>query len=79
MDFKSKHLGNMPEDVLDSRPEMVVLWAGYAFSRDYSAPRGHMLPSRTYAIRFVQDVPKTERAICSRVLAGHAKAPMYHA
>ncbi len=42
MDFSSKHLGNMPEDALESRPEMVVLWAGYAFSRDYSAPRGHM-------------------------------------
>lgn len=42
MDFKSKHLGNMPEDILESRPEMVVLWAGYAFSKDYSAPRGHM-------------------------------------
>lgn len=42
MDFKSKHLGNVPEDALELRPEMVVLWAGYAFSRDYSAPRGHM-------------------------------------
>lgn len=42
MDFTSKHLGNTPEDVLESRPEMVVLWAGYAFARDYSAPRGHM-------------------------------------
>ena len=42
MDFSSKHLGNRPEDVLASRPAMVVLWAGYAFSRDYSAPRGHM-------------------------------------
>ncbi|MFI3240081.1 MAG: ammonia-forming cytochrome c nitrite reductase [Bacteroidales bacterium] len=42
MDFSSKHLGNTPEDVLEARPEMVVLWAGYAFSRDYSAPRGHM-------------------------------------
>ncbi len=42
MDFKSKHLGNMPEDVLEKRPEMVVLWAGYAFSREYTAPRGHM-------------------------------------
>ncbi|MDR2678223.1 MAG: ammonia-forming cytochrome c nitrite reductase [Zoogloeaceae bacterium] len=40
-DFKSKYLGNVPEDVLESRPNMVVLWAGYAFSRDYSAPRGH--------------------------------------
>lgn len=42
MDFKSKHMGNMEEDVLASRPEMVVLWAGYAFSQDYKAPRGHM-------------------------------------
>ncbi len=42
MDFRSKHLGNMPEDVLAQRPEMVVLWAGYAFAQDYSAPRGHM-------------------------------------
>ncbi|MFR9523397.1 MAG: ammonia-forming cytochrome c nitrite reductase [Rikenellaceae bacterium] len=42
MNFTTKHLGNTPEDVLESRPEMVVLWAGYAFSRDYSAPRGHM-------------------------------------
>ncbi|MFI3248334.1 MAG: ammonia-forming cytochrome c nitrite reductase [Rikenellaceae bacterium] len=42
MDFSSKHLGNTPEDLLESRPEMVVLWAGYAFARDYSAPRGHM-------------------------------------
>ncbi|MFI3314497.1 MAG: ammonia-forming cytochrome c nitrite reductase [Rikenellaceae bacterium] len=42
MNFTSKHLGNTTEDVLESRPEMVVLWAGYAFSRDYSAPRGHM-------------------------------------
>ncbi len=41
MDFKSKHLGNMMDDVLASRPDMVVLWAGYAFARDYSAPRGH--------------------------------------
>jgi nitrite reductase (cytochrome c-552) len=42
MDFSSKHLGSKPEDALEKRPDMVVLWAGYAFSRDYSAPRGHM-------------------------------------
>ena len=42
MDFRSKHLGNTFDDVLKDRPDMVVLWAGYAFSRDYSAPRGHM-------------------------------------
>lgn len=42
MDFKSKHMGNMQEDVLEARPEMVVMWAGYAFAMDYGAPRGHM-------------------------------------
>jgi len=42
MDFHSKHLGNQHEDVLESRPEMVVLWAGYAFARDYNAPKGHL-------------------------------------
>ncbi len=41
MDFRSKHLGNMPEDVLAHRPDMVAVWAGYLFSRDYNAPRGH--------------------------------------
>lgn len=53
MDFSSKHLGNKFEDVLESRPEMVVLWAGYAFSRDYNAPRGHM--------HAVEDVSRTLR------------------
>lgn len=54
MDFKSKHLGNVPEDILEARPEMVVLWAGYAFSRDYSAPRGHM-----HAIEDVRNTLRT--------------------
>ncbi|WP_277464314.1 ammonia-forming cytochrome c nitrite reductase [Parabacteroides sp. PF5-6] len=54
MDFRSKHLGNMPEDVLESRPEMVVLWAGYAFAQDYSAPRGH-----AYAIEDIRSTLRT--------------------
>ena len=41
MDFRSKHLGNNHEDILENRPEMVILWAGYAFARDYNAPKGH--------------------------------------
>lgn len=40
--FKSEFNGNIAVDVLEERPEMVVLWAGYAFSKDYSSPRGHM-------------------------------------
>ncbi len=42
MDFRSKYMGNQFDDVLEKRPEMVILWAGYAFAKDYSAPRGHM-------------------------------------
>lgn len=40
--FQSKYNGNQAVDVLAARPEMVILWAGYAFSKDYSTPRGHM-------------------------------------
>ena len=29
------------EDMLKKYPELVVLWAGYSFSKDYNAPRGH--------------------------------------
>jgi len=54
MDFQSKHLGNKPEDLLESRPEMVILWAGYAFSRDYRAPRGH-----AYAVEDVRATLRT--------------------
>lgn len=42
MDYRSKYNGNMMQDALEDRPAMVILWAGYAFSKDYNAPRGHM-------------------------------------
>ena len=38
--FKSKYNSSQEVDVLEQRPEMVVLWAGYAFSQH---------PSRTQA------------------------------
>ncbi len=34
--------GSEAVDVLAGRPNMVILWAGYAFSWDYTTPRGHM-------------------------------------
>ena len=34
---KSDELG----DVLKEDPNIVILWAGYAFSKDYNKPRGH--------------------------------------
>lgn len=28
-------------DMLDKKPQLPVLWAGYGFAKDYNAPRGH--------------------------------------
>lgn len=40
--FQSEFNGSSAVDVLAQRPAMVILWAGYAFAKDYSTPRGHM-------------------------------------
>ncbi|MCC6758966.1 MAG: ammonia-forming cytochrome c nitrite reductase [Candidatus Omnitrophica bacterium] len=53
MDFASREGGNIEIDMLARDPRMVVLWAGYAFSRDYNQGRGHM-----YAI---EDITKSLR------------------
>ena len=39
--FHSLFNGNNFEDLLSVRPNMVILWAGYPFAKDYNAPRGH--------------------------------------
>ena len=39
--FISMFNGNNFVDLLEERPNMVILWAGYPFSKDYNAPRGH--------------------------------------
>lgn len=39
--FHSKYNSSNETDELADRPEMVILWAGYAFSRNYNTPRGH--------------------------------------
>jgi nitrite reductase (cytochrome c-552) len=40
-DFRSKHNGSVLVDMLEESPRMVVLWAGYPFSKDYKQGRGH--------------------------------------
>ncbi|MDD2548961.1 MAG: ammonia-forming cytochrome c nitrite reductase [Bacteroidales bacterium] len=40
--FTSKYYGAAKIDVLANAPELVVLWAGYAFSLEYNQGRGHM-------------------------------------
>ena len=39
--FHSMYNSSNETDELADRPEMVILWAGYAFSRQYNTPRGH--------------------------------------
>lgn len=39
--FRSMYNGSQETDELADRPEMVILWAGYAFSKNYNTPRGH--------------------------------------
>jgi len=39
--FASRWGGSRHRDMLEQHPEMVVLWAGYAFARDYDQIRGH--------------------------------------
>lgn len=51
--FRSKYLGSQRRDLLDNNPRMVILFAGYGFSRDYNLSRGH--------IYSVQDVRETLR------------------
>ncbi len=51
--FVSRYNSSQAADVLAERPNMVILWAGYAFSKDYTTPRGH-----NYAIT---DVTRTLR------------------
>jgi nitrite reductase (cytochrome c-552) len=39
--FKSKYNGSSTVDLLEESPQMVILWAGYPFSKGYNQGRGH--------------------------------------
>jgi nitrite reductase (cytochrome c-552) len=52
--FTSKFGGNSVRDLLAEDPLNVVLWAGYAFSRDYNQARGHY-----YAIKDIRSTLRT--------------------
>jgi nitrite reductase (cytochrome c-552) len=52
--FVSRWGGSRHRDMLAQHPEMVVLWAGYAFARDYDQIRGHY-----YAVRDLHGTLRT--------------------
>jgi nitrite reductase (cytochrome c-552) len=41
MDENTKYGGSGKRDYLADDPRLVVMWAGYVFSKEYGAPRGH--------------------------------------
>jgi nitrite reductase (cytochrome c-552) len=51
--FRSKHNTAGFTDALEKDPNLVILWAGYAFARDYNQPRGHY--------HAIEDIRKTLR------------------
>ena len=52
--FASKYAGSTKRDLLEEDPLNVVLWAGYAFSREYNQARGHY-----YAINDIRNILRT--------------------
>ncbi|MBN2572888.1 MAG: ammonia-forming cytochrome c nitrite reductase [Ignavibacteriales bacterium] len=52
--FVSKHCGSVNIDYLEKYPELIVLWAGYSFSKDYFQGRGH-----AYAIKDIRNTLRT--------------------
>ena len=52
--FSSKYNGNSMIDELKEDPNLVMLWAGYPFSKDYSQGRGHF-----YAIQDIRNTLRT--------------------
>ncbi|MCV9385379.1 ammonia-forming cytochrome c nitrite reductase [Reichenbachiella ulvae] len=52
--FQSYQGGSKMMDMLEKDPRLVVLWAGYGFSKDYNAPRGHY-----YAVEDIYNTLRT--------------------
>jgi nitrite reductase (cytochrome c-552) len=53
-DFASKHGGSVMTDYLEKYPELVIMWAGYGFSKDYNQGRGH-----AYAVEDIRTTLRT--------------------
>ncbi|MCU7496901.1 MAG: ammonia-forming cytochrome c nitrite reductase [Ignavibacteria bacterium] len=52
--FRSKYCGSVMIDYLDQDPELVVIWAGYSFSKGYNQGRGHY-----HAIQDIRNILRT--------------------
>ncbi|MCX7833736.1 MAG: ammonia-forming cytochrome c nitrite reductase [Ignavibacteria bacterium] len=56
--FASKYGGSATIDMLEKNPDLVIMWAGYAFSRDYNQARGHYLALKDVRYTLRTGVPQ---------------------
>lgn len=56
--FASKYGGSVTVDLLARNPDLVIMWAGYAFSRDYNQARGHYLALKDVRYTLRTGVPQ---------------------
>ncbi|MBI5217596.1 MAG: ammonia-forming cytochrome c nitrite reductase [Bacteroidia bacterium] len=52
--FKSLYNSGNKTDMLAQDPKLVILWAGYAFSKEYNQPRGHW-----WAVEDIRNILRT--------------------
>jgi nitrite reductase (cytochrome c-552) len=60
--FRSEFMGSAWIDMLEVDPRLVVLWAGYGFSKEYNQARGHM-----HAVADVRNILRTGAPIDGKV------------
>jgi nitrite reductase (cytochrome c-552) len=56
--FRSRYAGSTTINYLENYPEMVIMWAGYAFSKGYNQGRGHYYSVVDVHNSFRTDVPQ---------------------
>ena len=75
-DFQSEFNGNVAVDVLEQRPEMVILWAGYASPKTIPLRADTCMPSRILRQPCVPVRLPLMQMVRNRPLAGLARVPM---
>lgn len=60
--FRSKYNGSSTIDLLQEYPELVVLWAGYGFSKGYKQARGHF-----YSVYDIRQILRTGAPVNEQV------------
>jgi nitrite reductase (cytochrome c-552) len=74
--FRTQYGGNATRDMLAEEPELVILWAGYPFSKDYKQGRGHFYAVEDVLKSLRTGAPMNPGMVLCPEPAGHVKAPM---